>query len=1106
MRGKISPIIRKLTLISLLGVFFFGATPDLVAQIFTDGPVNLRIRLRRINTKFAPGDEALLGIGFAPEELSYRVWVRDNVNLGWTGGTCHTQDFLPAPGGVPSQNWNDIMINTNFAGGGANVAGAFDIRIDCWEDDLPSDALAGFCNSGTRCTFQTPQCCGIMIAGTCIGITTGDDFHCNANPFRTGIQYRNLGPPCQWSTPQFFQANNNGVCANASAYEPEIDVFWRYTDGTSCGNSRTLGTLTPGGGQVFSHYNSTECYSNVYSGSPGNDVTYSFTITGPMAIRASLCGATTNFDSHMYLLDGTCTQIADNGNHCGNVSEITKILCPPSFPASYYIVVDGETGSDFGVFDLTLQEQPGIMVQAVAGNAPLPVCQGTAVQLGGNPPYMNGNAPFQIGWINISGGPNPSQVSNPVVTPPNTTSYEVTVTDSNGCVSKDSVTVSINQPPTPSLGPDTAICNGTAINISPGTGYQSYAWNTGSSQNTINVNTPGLYFVNVTDVNNCNGSDTINVTNAASPPLFLGNDTTICQGDSITLNAGAGAGYSYLWQGGQNSQTINVQLAGTYYVTLTAGNSCTSNDTINVAVSAIPPSPNMPDDTICQGGQAMFDAGPGYSTYTWSNGSNNQMIFPTTAGTYSVILANAFSCAVNDTVDLVVNPLPTVNLGAANQTVCADSILVLNAGSGYTTYNWNTGATSDTLAVTFPGLYYVNVVDANGCTNGDTIQLAHDTVPIVNLGPDTILCAGASITLDAGQGYNSYVWSTGGFFPTEPVSGSPGTNQTVTVTVEDGNGCDGTDEIELTWRPNITLDLGQDTTICEHGQAILNAGSGMVTYLWSDGSSNQTLPVGAPGGQFYVTVTDPFLCTESDTINVNVSSTLTGTVFSNPDTSVCEDGILIMDAGSHFVSYSWSNGSTDQFQTFTTGDTLQVSVIDTQGCVHNDEIRVEALDVPDLELGPDQFICPNEQLPLDAGPAYDSYLWTTGETSQVIMVDAIGDYGVTVMYRHCSYSDEININDNCPEEILVPNVFSPNGDGINDIMQFVGPNVEDFQVFVFDRWGKKVFESLNIQTSWDGLDLDGKEVSEGTYYYVTEYKFFNNEKIWKERGAVVLIR
>ncbi|MGL5892398.1 MAG: T9SS type A sorting domain-containing protein, partial [Bacteroidia bacterium] len=196
--------------------------------------------------------------------------------------------------------------------------------------------------------------------------------------------------------------------------------------------------------------------------------------------------------------------------------------------------------------------------------------------------------------------------------------------------------------------------------------------------------------------------------------------TAICAGASLTLNGGGANSYSWT-----NSVTDGVPFTpsstATYTVTGTGSNGCTNTATVSVTVN---PLPNVsytvaPDDSVCAG-TAVTCSGTGASTYVWSNSLSDGVPFtPATSGSYVVTGTDVNGCSASDTVQLVVNANPVVNLGADITQVMPP--VVLDAGAGYSSYLWSTSATTQTISVSTFGNFWVLVTDANGCTASDTI-------------------------------------------------------------------------------------------------------------------------------------------------------------------------------------------------------------------------------------------------------------------------------------------------------------------------------------------------------------------------------------------------
>ena len=233
---------------------------------------------------------------------------------------------------------------------------------------------------------------------------------------------------------------------------------------------------------------------------------------------------------------------------------------------------------------------------------------------------------------------------------------------------------------------------------------------------------------------NCNYGDTTykNIVVYPQPILNLGNDTSICIGSTITLNA-QNTGSKYLWSNGDTTQTIAITLPGTYWVNVLAG-MCYTSDTINIAL-------NTPTNAAFTINQAVGCVpltiqcnytNPPNTSFLWNFGNNDttsitlnpSRIFPT-AGIFPIqlIVTKAGSCNGTDTSiqNITIIPLPIVNIG--NDTaICSDGGVFLDAGTSGTIYNWSNGAITESIYTTIPGTYSVTV--SNGtCVNSDTTNI-----------------------------------------------------------------------------------------------------------------------------------------------------------------------------------------------------------------------------------------------------------------------------------------------------------------------------------------------------------------------------------------------
>jgi hypothetical protein len=267
------------------------------------------------------------------------------------------------------------------------------------------------------------------------------------------------------------------------------------------------------------------------------------------------------------------------------------------------------------------------------------------------------------------------------------------------------------------------------------------------------------------------------------------------------------------------------------------------------------------DTSLCSADTLFLDAGSGRSTINWSTGASSRTLAVTQPGTYFVSVEDSSFCRGRDTIRVSQLPSPTVDLGP-DRSICDGDSLVLDAGGGLSGYLWSDGSMGQTLTVDMTGIYNVTIADSNGCQAVDEIIVTVAQPPFINLGPDVNGCVGDDIFLSGDPGFN-YVWSTGEVTQTIQVDSAG----KYWLTIADNLGCTATDTIEV-FLDGGTLDLGPDVTFCEGDSVTLDAGPEFGLYLWSDGSSGQTLTV-KTAGQYVVTAIEGS-CTEEDTVDVTV--------------------------------------------------------------------------------------------------------------------------------------------------------------------------------------------------------------------------------------------
>jgi PKD repeat protein len=436
------------------------------------------------------------------------------------------------------------------------------------------------------------------------------------------------------------------------------------------------------------------------------------------------------------------------------------------------------------------------------------------------------------------------------------------VTSVNGCIDSLSKVINVNVKPILSLGTTIATC-GSSLELNAGNLGATFVWSNAKRTQKVTVINSGSYSVTVTNAARCNRSDTVYISlNTAVKPQ-LGPDISVC--DSIELKSGYGATASTaLWNGSSTDHTFSVKTSGTYSVTVTDPNSCVGSDTVIITVNTSP-SLNLGGDIIaCSDSVFNLTSSVTVPTYKWSTGAATNQISPTKTGLYKLTVTDANSCTDIDEVQVTFNEVPAFELGL-DKDVCDSIVLEMNVSA--VSYKWKGGSASSTRLLTNSDTIWAKAISAANCVFTDTISVVVNTSPNVDLGIDTTLCAGNTVTLDAGFSSSSYKWSTITTAQTIEIKSS----QNVRVTVTDTNSCVGKDSILVTINPVFNVDLGPDEPLCKNSDKVIFLDYPRATFNWNSSNSFASLDSSVlltDTGSYWVEVIDSAGCRSGDTIQL----------------------------------------------------------------------------------------------------------------------------------------------------------------------------------------------------------------------------------------------
>jgi gliding motility-associated-like protein len=372
--------------------------------------------------------------------------------------------------------------------------------------------------------------------------------------------------------------------------------------------------------------------------------------------------------------------------------------------------------------------------------------------------------------------------------------------------------------------------------------------------------------------------DSVMVTVAShTGTLNLGPDTSLCPGNTMVLHAG-NQFLSYQWQDGSTDSTFTANATGQYWVMATDSCGNLLRDTVNISAAPAVLLNIGPDRTKCNNDTLLISAPGGFLDYKWlpdyniSSDTAQQIIANPAVDTFYILIAEKTpGCFGKDTLHVTVYNSPLINLGN-DTSFCSGDSLVLNAGTGFASYQWNTGAATQFITASKQGIYAVKATTTNGCTSADTLQIVNVFPnPVVSLNHDSSLCVGTSRVLDAGN-FASYLWNTGSTARNISVNSTG----VYSVFVTDKNNCTGSDSSVITTiLPLPSAFLPADTSICFYSNFVIRPLANFQSYLWNDNENTPTITISKPG-TYWLQVMDFNNCTGTDTINVSQKDCLGG--------------------------------------------------------------------------------------------------------------------------------------------------------------------------------------------------------------------------------------
>ena len=732
------------------------------------------------------------------------------------------------------------------------------------------------------------------------------------------------------------------------------------------------------------------------------------------------------------------------------------------------------------------------------------------------------------------------------VSPISTTIYTVSGTNATGCVSTSAanatLTINVGSTPTVALGSvsSNTICKGSTSIITP-TGASTYTLMPGSIAGTSFTVSPlatTIYTISGTGAFGCVSSPTSNltvtITVRATPTIGLGSvsSNTICLGNNSVITPSGATSYTLI-PGSMIGTSFTVSPTATTVYTISGTNSfgCVSSSTTNLTTTiTVRASPtialgSISSSTICSGNSSVI-APSGASSYTLIPGGltgSSFTVSPIATTVYTISGTNSFGCissgSGNLTTTITVNTSPTIALGTiSSNTICNGNSSIITP-SGAATYTINPGASSGTSFTVNPistTIYTISGTSSLGCISTSASNLtatitviSNPTISLSSVSPSTICIGGTSVITPSGA--SNYTLSPGSLTGTS-FSVSPAATTTYTISGENVSGCISSSNVVTTIYVNASPTIGiasiSSSVICNGNNSVLTP-SGAVNYTLMPGGITGTSFTVAPSAstQYTINGSDAIGCSNLpgsyvlvDIAVTNMTLNVVGTtsvLCANASTGSASITVL---GGTPAYTFNWlPAGGTSSVGINLSQAIYTVSVSDVNLCTNSTTVQILGVSTPlnvfiKDTIRPDcgNFVNGTVEIGVTGGTPSYTYLWNNGVTSAINNNITSGSYTVVVSdANNCTVQFDYQLD--CFTELFIPEIFSPNGDNLNDKFEIKGIyNFPNNKLTIYNRWGAMVFQKEKYNNDWDGKSNvntgTGKEqLPAGTYYVLFDF-------------------